>query len=310
MKILSAILLLLSIRSIGVSQQLYSKSFGNPNDQPVIFLHGGPGSSSVYFESTTANLLAARGFFVIVYDRRGEGRSKDENARMNFNEAFTDLEGIYEKYNLKSAHLLAFSFGGLVAAQYAQKHPDMVKSLVMCSSLVSQQQSYNTILASTKAIYGRERDSLNLNELNSIMQMDTNSLNYRTLVFKHASANGFFTLQAPNERAREIYDTYKTDSLIIHYTKNENAVSTFWHREVKHNIDITPELHYLRQRGIPIYALYGKQDGLFSSKQISNIKQVIGDKNVAYLDNCSHIVFIDQQLLFLSTVQTWLCRAD
>jgi proline iminopeptidase len=247
---------------------------------------------------------------VIVYDRRGEGRSKDENARMNFNEAFTDLEGIYEKYNLKSAHLLAFSFGGLVAAQYAQKHPDMVKSLVMCSSLVSQQQSYNTILASTKAIYGRERDSLNLNELNSIMQMDTNSLNYRTLVFKHASANGFFTLQAPNERAREIYDTYKTDSLIIHYTKNENAVSTFWHREVKHNIHITPELHYLRQRGIPIYALYGKQDGLFSSKQISNIKQVIGDKNVAYLDNCSHTVFIDQQLLFLSTVQTWLCRAD
>jgi proline iminopeptidase len=310
MKILSAILLVLSIQSIGISQQLYSKSFGNPNDQPVIFLHGGPSSSSVYFEATTGKLLAARGFFVIVYDRRGEGRSKDGNARMNFSEAFADLEDIYEKYNLKSAHLLAFSFGGLVAAQYAQKHPDMVKSLIMCSSLVSQQQSYDTILASSKAIYERKRDSLNLNELNSIMKMDTNSLHYRTLVFKHASANGFFTLQAPNERAREIYDTYKTDSLIIRYIKNENAVSTFWRHEIKHNIDITPELHYLRRQKIPIYALYGRQDRLFSSKQISDIGLVIGDKNVAYLDNCSHTVFIDQQLLFLSTVQTWLSRAN
>jgi proline iminopeptidase len=310
MKILSAILLVLSIPSIGLSQQLYSKSFGNPNDQPVIFLHGGPGSSSVYFEATTANLLAARGFFVIVYDRRGEGRSKDENARMNFNEAFTDLEDIYEKYNLKSAHLLAFSFGGLVAAQYAQKHPDMVKTLIMCSSLVSQQQSYNTILASIKAIYERERDSLNLNELNAIMQMDTNSLHYRTLVFKHASANGFFSLPLPNERAIAIYNTYKTDSLITSYIKNENAVPTFWRHEIKRNINITPQLHYLRQQKIPIYALYGKQDGLFSLKQISDIRLMIGDKNVAYLDNCSHTVFIDQQLLFLSAVQTWLGRTN
>ncbi|WP_439557279.1 alpha/beta fold hydrolase, partial [Dyadobacter sp.] len=57
------------------SQHLYSRSFGSQSNHPIILLHGGPGSSSVYFEATTAQSLADRGFFVIVYDRRGEGRS-------------------------------------------------------------------------------------------------------------------------------------------------------------------------------------------------------------------------------------------
>jgi pimeloyl-ACP methyl ester carboxylesterase len=34
-----------------------------------------------------------------------------------------------QQYNPKRAFLLAFSSGGLVAAQFAQKHPRMVKSL-------------------------------------------------------------------------------------------------------------------------------------------------------------------------------------
>lgn len=289
-----------------LSQDLYSRSFGNANDSPIIFLHGGPGSSSVFFEATTARRLADSGFFVVIYDRKGEGRSADEHARMDFNEAFEDLTGIYKEYNLKTASLLGFSFGGLIAAQFAHKYPDKVTSLVLCSALVSQQKSYNTILRSAKAIYKDKKDSVNLSELTSIAQMDTNSLAYRTSVFKHASANGFFTLAAPNDRAKAIYDSYKTDTLIGRYVKNERAVSTFWEHEPRHNIDVTPQLKYLRKRAIPIYVIYGKQDGLYSDEQVSELAQVIGADNVKYFDHCSHTLFIDQQELFLLAVGTWL----
>ena len=144
------------------AQTLYSRAFGRPQDPPIVFLHGGPGSSSVYFEATTAQQLAQRGFFVIVYDRRGEGRSIDSLARMNFEEAFTDLNQIYQIYKLTKANLIGFSFGGLIATQYAQKYPHMVKAMVLCSALIAQQQSYDTILRTTKAIYEQRNDTTNL----------------------------------------------------------------------------------------------------------------------------------------------------
>lgn len=291
------------------SQSLYSRSFGDKKDHPIIFLHGGPGSSSVFFEVTTAELLAKKGFFVVIYDRRGEGRSADKNAQMDFDEAFRDLKSIYEHYGLKRASLLAFSFGGLIAAQFAEKNPGMVKSLVLCSALISQQRSYDTILRSSRDIYEDQKDSLHLNELASIARMDTNSLAYRTLVFRHASANGFFTLATPNDRAKAIYDNYKTDALIAGYVKNEGAVATFWEHEPRHNIDVTPQLKSLRKRAVPVYALYGKQDGLYSNKQIADLRYLIGKDHVKYLDNCSHTLFIDQQQMFLSALNNWLITA-
>lgn len=288
------------------AQTLYNRAFGRPEDPPIVFLHGGPGSSSVYFEATTARQLAQRGFFVIVYDRRGEGRSKDPKAKMNYEEAFTDLNQIYQIYKLNKANLIGFSFGGLIATQYAQKYPYKVKALVLCSALVSQQQSYDTILRTTKAIYEQRNDTANLHELAAINQLDTTSLTYRTLVFTHASANGFFTLRQPNASARQIYSTYPTDTLISRYVKNEQAVATFWQHEPNHNIDVTPILKRLRQDNMPIYAMYGKQDGLYSPQQIAELERLLSPTHVRYLDTCSHTVFIDQQALFLAATSHWL----
>jgi proline iminopeptidase len=137
---------------VAVSQPLYSKAFGLRTNNPVIFLHGGPSSSSVYFEATAAQKLANQGFYVIIYDRRGEGRSVNKHAKMNYDEAFRDLNGIYKKYKLTQANLIGFSFGGLVTSLYAQKYPKKVKSIILVSSLLSQQASYNTILNTTETI--------------------------------------------------------------------------------------------------------------------------------------------------------------
>ena len=228
---------------------------------------------------------------------------------MNYTEALADLNQIYRTYNLTRGHLIGFSFGGLIATQYAQKYPHKVKALVLCSALISQQQSYNTILSTTKAIYEQKKDTINLAELAAIDKLDTNSLAYRTLVFKHASANGFFTLRQPNELAQRIYSTYQTDTLITRYVKNEQAVARFWQNEPNHNMDVMPILRRLRREDIPIYALYGQQDGLYSPGQIAKLGSVIGDTHVNYIDDCSHTVFIDQQALFLSIVSNWLAKS-
>jgi len=305
MKYLLSVLLLLASATVN-AQTLYSRAFGNNKSNPIIFLHGGPGSSSVYFEATTAQKLADKGFYVIIYDRRGEGRSIDRHAKMNFAEAFEDLNSIYKKYGLTKVNLIGFSFGGLITAQFAAKYPDKVKTVVLVSALVSQQQSYNTILKNVKAIYLQQKDSIKLQDIARIEKLDTNSLAYRTDCFKHATSNGYFTLKNPDTEAKTIYATYSTNTLITKYVKNEDAVATFWKNEKLKNIDTTPQLKYLLHKKIKLYALYGKQDGLYSIKQISDIEKLTGKENLRYLDNCSHTVFIDQQVQFITTLQHWL----
>ena len=57
------IALLLTVFS-GYAQEIYTKAYGNPNDKPLLFLHGGPGYNAVSFEVTTAKALSEKGFYV------------------------------------------------------------------------------------------------------------------------------------------------------------------------------------------------------------------------------------------------------
>ena len=100
-----ALLLFCSIISFIVDAQtnhtIYSKTYGQSENPAIIFIHGGPRGNSTLFEGTTAQKLAEKGFYVIVYDRRGEGRSIDTTATFTYQEAIKDLNELYKNYNIK-----------------------------------------------------------------------------------------------------------------------------------------------------------------------------------------------------------------
>lgn len=75
-------------------------------------------------------------FFVISYDRRGEGRNADLEADFTFNQSFEDTNQIYQKYGVEKASLIGHSFGGDLAILYAEKFPDKINSLIVASTPV------------------------------------------------------------------------------------------------------------------------------------------------------------------------------
>jgi len=288
-------------------QTIYTKTFGDKNNKPIIFLHGGPGYNSVTFEETTAQKLADKNFFVIVYDRRGEGRSIDPNAKFNFQEAFDDLTDIYKKFQLKKATLIGHSFGGEIATLYTEKYPKNIKNIILVSSLISPQETFKTILTSSKAIYQTKKDSVNLKYISMLENMDKSSIEYSGYLFMHAMQNGFYSTKNPNDLAKIIYSTFKTNSLLSKYASQMNyqAPQGFWKNENYTTMDITEKIKKLKTRKLKLFALYGKEDGLFSADQVSKLQIIIGKDNLKYLDNCSHNVFIDQQTEFIDKIIEW-----
>jgi len=289
------------------SQTIYSKAFGNPNDKSLIYLHGGPGYNSVGFESTTAQKLSENGFYVITYDRRGEGRSTDKNAKFTFNETFDDINLIYDKFNLTSATLIGHSFGGVIATLYAEKHPEKTKSIILVSAPLSMQETFSTIVKSSKSIYISNKDSVNLNYINMLEKMDKSSIEHSSYCFSHAMQNGFYYPKEPTKEALNIYKKFKTDTLLIKYGSQMTyeAPRGFWQNEKYTTLDLNENLKRVLKNSTPAFGLYGKGDGLFSETQIRNIENLIGEDNFEYISNCSHNLFIDQQTKFINSIKKW-----
>lgn len=290
------------------SQSIYSKAFGNPNDKPLIYLHGGPGYNSVDFESTTAQKLSENGFYVISYDRRGEGRSPDKNAKFTFNETFNDINLIYDKFNLASATLIGHSFGGIIAILYAENNPKKTKSIILVSAPISMQETLSTILKSSKSIYTSNNDSVNLNYINMLEKMDKSSIEYSSYCFRHAMQNGFYYPKEPTKEALNIYKKFNTDTLLLKYSSQitYKATRRFWENENYTTLDLNENLKRVLSNSIPVFGLYGKNDGLFSEAQIRNIEKLIGEENFQYISNCSHNLFIDKQTKFINALKKWI----
>jgi proline iminopeptidase len=305
-KLISTILLLITT-FFAQGQDLYKKAFGDREGKPIIFLHGGPGYNCVNFEATSAQALADQGFYVIVYDRRGEGRSPDPKAQFTFQEAFDDLNALYQAYDLSQASLIGHSFGGILATLFTEKHPEKVQNLILLGAPVSLQETFKTILSTSKALYQAEKDSANLYYISILESMDTTSLQYSSYCFMHAMQNGFYQPETPSDEAKAIYARFQTDSLLKKYASQMTyqAPRGFWKNEHYTTLDLTNSLTQLKQQGTNIYGLYGKEDGLYAASQVAALRQLLGAEQLRYLENCSHSVFIDQQAQFIEAIKAW-----
>lgn len=285
-------------------QNLSIKTYGNEKNKPIIFIHGGPSGNATLFEGTTAQKLADQGFYVIAYDRRGEGRSADPNAKFTYEEAFQDLNSIYARYHLKKAVLLGHSFGGLVATLYTNKYPKNVSALVLAGALFSQQETYDHILNTLKKKYSN--DSEQLKRIDVVENLDKNSAEYRKGCYELAGENGFFKMPNPTAESKKLYSDYEAGEFYKTNIRNKNAPLLFYQNEKQNNIDTRAILKKIKSAGVPIYGIYGKDDGIFSSAQINSLKAITGENHFAFLNNCSHYLFVDQQAAFISKLKNWL----
>ncbi|QXQ08565.1 proline iminopeptidase-family hydrolase [Sphingosinicellaceae bacterium] len=103
---------------------------------PIVFLHGGPGSSHWYFLNATA-MAGERA--VILYDQLDSGRSDHPGIVANWNvpRFVAELEAIRVALDVPRWHILGASWGGTVALEYAAQRPPALASAVLQSPLVS-----------------------------------------------------------------------------------------------------------------------------------------------------------------------------
>jgi proline iminopeptidase len=99
---------------------------------PLLLMHGGPGGS-LY---TMAPFRALAGeFTVVLYDHRCNGASTCADlTSMTWANLVADAEAIRERFGFERWAVLGHSFGGMVAMEYAFRHPDRLSHLVLADT--------------------------------------------------------------------------------------------------------------------------------------------------------------------------------
>src|SRR5215210_8628608 len=110
--------------------ELYYEQCGNPEGQPVVFLHGGPGAGLV---PDYRRFFDAAAYRVILFDQRGSGKSTP-HASLEDNTTWhlvADIEQLREHLGIERWLVFGGSWGSTLALAYSETHPERVSGLVL-----------------------------------------------------------------------------------------------------------------------------------------------------------------------------------
>ena len=106
--------------------KLYYREQGN--GEPLILLHGN-GEDGLYFKNQIDYFKSK--YRVIAVDTRGHGKSPRGSAPFTIKQFSSDLYDFMKSHRILNAVILGFSDGANIAMEFAMKHPDMVKALIL-----------------------------------------------------------------------------------------------------------------------------------------------------------------------------------
>lgn len=109
----------------------------------------------------------------------------------------------------------------------------------------------------------------------------------------------------PTAESKKLWEGYEKGEFNKVNIRNDNAPILFYKNESRNNIDTKPILNKLKIK-VKLYAIYGREDRIFSVKQLNDMKVIVGERNFSTIDNCSHYPFVDQQKIFVETITKWM----
>lgn len=101
---------------------LYWEESGNPEGQPVLFLHGGPGGGT---SPTHRRFFDPAHYRIVLFDQRGAGKSTPlgEYRQNTTDLLISDIEKLREMLGIEQWLIFGGSWGSTLALAYGEAHP-------------------------------------------------------------------------------------------------------------------------------------------------------------------------------------------
>lgn len=212
----------------------------------------------------------------------------------------TDLDELYHQMGARPWHLVAHSFGGLLAVEYAMRHPEQVASLFLISTAVEMAEAVASRLQRGLNLLA-ERDPAAARTLQQVLEDRNLSAAQRYLRALPLLGPLWELVFAQPESERHFHDVLKAH----HFATNVALAGALLDQGLLQH-SIAPALAELRH---PLTALYGREDPSLYDHQARRLAQVRPDATVLALRESGHFVYVEQPERLARHLSEHLARA-
>src|SRR5215475_7458011 len=262
------------LKSNGVN--LYYEEHGG--GEPLVLIMGFTVSSIGWHWNIPA---FAQDFRTIAFDNRGVGQSDKPDTPYSMAMFADDTAGVLDGLAIDQAHVFGISMGGMIAQEFALRHPQRVKTLILgCTNC-----------GGTQAVLSRDPDVLNL--LENIESVDVQQA---ALVMTKVAVTPWFL-----QKRMDVLLQLNQLSL-QHPTPQHGMVCQMQAIQGHDTYERLPQI------SAPTLVITGKEDGLVPPENSVTLARRIPNADLAILANASHIFNIELPEATAETVKGFIRR--
>lgn len=294
--------------AVGGGHEIHWQTSGNPEGAPVVWLHGGPGSSA---SPLHRRFFDPEAFWIIQFDQRGCGRSRPQG-EIQQNETrylIADIERLRTHFGLSAWSVVGGSWGGALALLYAMSHPERIERMLLRSPFLCTPAEIENFME-CPPLACRERWL----SLKSLVPVDSGQtvLEYGYQVF---CMENNFTEQVRLAQAWAAYETamnvYPAQAPVLGPLDESALIARYRIQShyLKHHCFVRTDLlagsHALKE--IPLTLVHGDSDALCPFANSQAIQRTVPHAKLVRVDNAGHDL-TDAGVLAATLVELGLWR--
>ena len=243
--------------------------------EPLVMIRGLGSNVDHWYEQVPT---LSKEFQLLVFDNRGIARSSDPGGAFSTRDMAEDTAALMESAGIKSAHVLGYSMGGMVAQEMALNHPEKVRGLILVA----------TDCGITKRIKARPEVSRLFSQMVSL----------GTTEAKLAAAACLYA-QNTFESKTDVIERYNEVSM--RFPASQDIMARQWAAVTQHDA-----CSRMQKISSPTLTLTGSEDILIPPENAKIMADMIPGARMKAIDDGGHLFLIEQPQQFNQAVRDFL----
>lgn len=269
---------------------IYWEESGNPNGQPVLFLHGGPGGGT---SPTHRRFFDPEHYRIILFDQRGAGKSLPLGEyKQNTTELLiADIEKLRVMLGIGKWLVFGGSWGSTLALAYGQAHPShclgfVLRGIFMCTQAEVEWFVYGMGKFFPKE-YERFREFIPAAERTDLMEAYARRLFGDDLELSSQAARSWSRYEGSClflEPQQQAIDDFESDAVAIGIGRLE--VHYMRHAAFMEEDQLIKNLHKIAH--LPAVIVHGRYDVICPPTSAYRLHQAWENSKLIFVNNAGH----------------------
>lgn len=278
---------------VGDGHRLFVQTRGNPAGEPVLVLHGGPGSGC---SPRLLSLYDPARQWIIAFDQRGAGRSLPAGATHANTTAHlvADIDHLRQHLGIDRWRVTGGSWGAALALIYATAYPAAVSGLLLRSSFVPGMGNvrwfFQDLAAVCPAAWQALAAGFDGHERADLLAALLRRLNSSDLAVAHAAAIAWarYELAVAEPAAQPLPNLplAELDRLVRKYRLQGHYLSAGCFLDEAQFMADCAGL-----AGLPVTLIHGRNDRVCPPTNAERLHAAIDGSGLVWVDACGHEAF-------------------